>query len=153
MPVDAQGNEIDDNGNVVQGSQGPKELREALDRANAKIKEHEDLATENAQLKQTAALKDAGLELNDDQRAALLLVHKGEVTPEAFRTTAEALKFAEPIPAVDPADQQAHAALAGARAGVQSPPDAAQYDIDMDNAKSPAEVRAVAIKHGVPWQD
>jgi hypothetical protein len=141
--------DLDDDDDDNQDSNSVAALRSEVKRLNKENRRLAALEPENASLKTTIAIRDAGLELNERQLKALLASHEGESSPDLLRKTAEELGFAEPVPDNDPDDEAAHRQLDAARKGastVQQP----SYDEEIANARDKDEVIAIARKHGRP---
>lgn len=76
---DANANSSTENPNIRQ----LREKAERADAAEAKLAKYEQAET----------IRDAGLDLNETQREALMAVHKGELKPEALLETAKSLGY------------------------------------------------------------
>ncbi len=141
--------DLDDDDDDDNSQSDVPSLRKEVKRLSKENRRLAGLETENASLKTTLAIRDAGLTLNDRQLKALLATHDGESTPELLRKTAEELGFAEPIPDNDPADEAAHSQLEAARKGA-STVSQPSYEDEIAAAKDKDEVIAIARKHGRP---
>lgn len=129
----------------------PIGAREYLNRIEAEVKELRPLKGENQSLKLQKQLRANELDLDDDQLTAVLAVHgKGEQTPEAIRATAERLKLVEAKPPVEKADQEAHGALAEARAGGSETSGVLTYEEEVAQANTREELDAIYAKHNKP---
>lgn len=129
---------------------GPRQLREALDRANAELVTLREQATASEVLAKENALYKAKLDgLNDAQRQAVL-VTAADATAEGFLAQAQALGFvAPPEPAVNADELAAHGRIADAATGGNSL-DPAGYDAELQGCRNEAEVAAVMAKYGKP---
>jgi hypothetical protein len=121
----------------------------------AKAAEAEALRTKVARLEQEGQIRDAGLNLNETQRAALSAVHSGEWNPEAITKTASNLGFItipEPPPVVDSPDLSAHAQIAAAAAGTEPPPASrdAEFESRIAQAQTAEEFQAIYREWGRP---
>jgi hypothetical protein len=130
----------------------PRDLRVQLKEANARAKEADNLRAENLRLKNEVVIRDAGLTLNDRQKAALQAVHTGDWTPDALKQSATELGFiTAPVVPDDPSlaltDQ-----LSQASAGTDAPIAARDAEIDkqLDGAQSEAEFLAMYRNSGRP---
>jgi hypothetical protein len=142
--------DLDDDDDDNQDSNSVAALRSEVKRLNKENRRLAALEPENASLKTTIAIRDAGLDLNERQLKALLASHEGESTPDLLRKTAEELGFAEPIPDNDPDDEAAHRQLDAARKGSTTSANQPSYDDEINAAQSKDEVIAIARKHGRP---
>jgi hypothetical protein len=72
-----------------------REMRRTANKAAKLSKENSALTERLAQMERKVAFADAGLDLTDKQKTALLAAHDGELTRDALRVTAAELKFIE----------------------------------------------------------
>jgi cell division protein FtsX len=129
----------------------PVGAREYLKRLEVEVKELRPLKGENEMFKLQKQLRTSELELDDDQLTAVLAVHgKGEQTPEAIRATAERLKLVDPLPDTNKADEEAHGALAEARAGGSETSGLLTYEEEVEQAQTREELDAIYAKHNKP---
>lgn len=113
----------------------------------AEAAEAKALREKIARLEQDGQIRDAGLNLNEHQRAALSAVHSGDWNTEAIKATAANLGFYTPPPAppvVDSPDLAAHAAIAAAAAGTDAPPASADAELDARLAQAASEQEFLA---------
>jgi hypothetical protein len=122
-----------------------KDLRKKADRLT-------QVEAQLQQYEQEKQLREAGLELSDRQRKALLAAHEGDQTPDALKVTATELGFYTPPPEVQPEVQQGHETVAAASNGAQPAPSSTATD-EYAAAQTPEEVMAIAEKRGtaVTW--
>lgn len=137
--------DYDDDDQQTDGGRG---LRAQLEAALAKAKDNDELRNENQRLKNDGVIRDAGLTLNDRQKAALQATHEGNWTPEAIKTTATELGFIQPPvtePVVDDPSLALHDQIAQASAGTDAPPTSTEAQIDASLAKATTEAEYLAI--------
>lgn len=129
----------------------PIGAREYLKRIEKEVEELRPLKGENQLLNLQKQLRKGEVDLDDDQLTAVLAVHgKGEQTPEAIRATAERLKFVEPVADTSKADEEAHGALAEARAGGSETSGVLTYEEEVEQAQTRDELDAIYLKHNKP---
>lgn len=139
----------DDNQSHPDLESAPEGLRDYVKRIEREKREAEAKAADVPKLQKQIALGEAGLtNLTKEQQAALLKVHEGESTPDAFRKTAELLKFVEPVAEPADLDQAAHQQIANAQTGAGSQSAQLSYEQEMATANTREEVIAIAQKHG-----
>lgn len=127
------------------------DLRSKLKAANKEARRAAELDAKIATYERRDSLRDSGLDsLNDRQRKALEATHEGAWTPEAIRTTAVELGFAEPLPPdVPAADVAAANRMAAASTGANTAPDRdAEIDAMIAGAKNESELMAVYRQSG-----
>jgi len=111
-----------------------KGLRAQLEAANAAKAEAEAKAVS---LERKSALSEAGLSLNDTQKAALEAIHKGDWTPDSLKETATALGFGgveqgQEAPVVPQQEVEAIARVASLGAGAEASQPSEELDRRMD---------------------
>lgn len=124
---DADGNPVE-----VDEPESPniRQMRDHIATLEEQAKQATALAEENATLKRTYALRDAGLQFDETKMAALQAVHAGEWTPDAVRETAIKLGWAEPVNNLSADEQAALQRLEQARLGGSSTPPNAEDALD-----------------------
>lgn len=129
----------------------PNGAREYLKRLEREVGELRPLKGENDSLKLQKQLRASQIDLDDDQLTAVLAVHgQGEKTPEALRATAERLKLVEPVADTSKADEEAHGAMAEARAGGSETSGLLTYDEEVANANTREELDEIYRRHNKP---
>jgi len=124
----------------------PRDLRVQLKAAKAEAKEANDLRAQVLRLTNDGVIRDAGLTLNDRQKAALQATHEGTWTPEAIKATAQDLGFLPPpAPVVDDPSLSQLDQITAASAGTDpvTPDRDADIDAKIDGATSEAELLAI----------
>lgn len=122
-------------------------LRTQLEAAQAKARE---LEASNTQIARENHVLKAGLgDLAPEKLEALSVVHKGDMTPEALRATAEKLGFVEVTPEIAPDVEQGHQAIQQARAGAEAG-STSSYDAEVAAARNEQELFAVMEKYNSP---
>lgn len=104
---------------VEPSTEDAKGLRAEIAKANAAKDAAEAKATD---LERKAVFSEAGLELNDAQKAALQAVHKGEWTPDSLKETATALGFSavsQEAPVVNQQEAESLARVSSLGAGAE----------------------------------
>lgn len=125
--------------------EAPSGLRRKLAEATKRAADRDSLFEENQGLKQRLALTDAGLTLNETQRAALLAVTP-ELSTETLRKNAEALGFvAPPPPPVDPPGLKQQDQFTAAASGSEPPPLDRDAEIDRQLASAQTEAEFMEI--------
>lgn len=147
----------DANGNPVEvtkpESPNVKQMRERIEALEARDKLATELEEKLAKRERSDALRDAGLQLDEDRVTALQAVHKGEWTPDAVKETAVKLGWAQAAPPQQKTpEQEAQDRLDAARTGgTTTPPDPeALLDAQIAAAKTPEELLAIYRQSGRP---
>jgi len=134
----------------------PSGLRRKLAEATQRAADRDALAAEVTALKQQMAVRDAGLDLNDTQRKALLSVHSGDLTPDQLKQTAQNLGFVQapppPVPVPDDPSLAVHAQIAADAAGAAplQPDREAEIDARLNSASTEEEFMAIYRESGRP---
>lgn len=143
--------DYDEDGALL-GDEQASSLRQKLKEANARAKEADTLRAENLRLKNEGMIRDAGLTLNDRQKAALQAVHVGDWTPDALKQSATELGFITTSPVVDDPNLSLTDQISDASAGTDAPPASRDVEIDtqLQSATSEAEFMAAYRASGRP---
>jgi hypothetical protein len=141
-----------DDDDATPGELSPRDLRQQLKEANARAKAADELRAENQRLKNEGIIRDAGLSLNDRQKAALQAVHSSDWTPDAIKQTATDLGFITAQPVVDDPNLSLTDQISAASAGTDAPPASRDADLDaqIQAATSEAELLAIYRASGRP---
>lgn len=137
------------------------DLVKRLRSAYRQVKKERDKAradqAELARYKRAETVRQAGLEsLTEAQISALVKVHEGDATPEAYRATAEALGWVNPGAQSDEqrqltAEAQAHADLSQAATGAAAAP-SGQLSPETVADWGADRMMAFAKKHPHEWE-
>lgn len=132
-----------------------KEAKAEARQAKVQAQEAETLRAQVQRLERDGTIRDAGLTLNDQQRAALQAVHGGEWNADAIKQTATTLGFYSPPtpqPVVDDPNLATHEQIAAAAAGTDAPPASrdAEIDAQLAQTKSAEEYLAAYRASGRP---